>query len=78
MRESKKKKKTQVDFSRGVRSQPSNYAVYATGFFKTDSFRLEQSFYENAGRGGVSNREKKIGGSQKHFIKLIGQRVAGL
>ena len=25
----KKKKKTQVDFSRGVRSQPSNYAVYA-------------------------------------------------
>ena len=34
MRESKKKKKTQVDFSLGgggggVRSQPSNYAVYA-------------------------------------------------
>ena len=27
--ESKKRKKTQVDFSRGVRSQPSNYAVYA-------------------------------------------------
>ena len=27
----KKKKKTQVDFSRGVRSQPSNYAVYAPG-----------------------------------------------
>ena len=25
----KRKKKTQVDFSRGVRSQPSNYAVYA-------------------------------------------------
>ena len=25
----KKKKKTQVDLSRGVRSQPSNYAVYA-------------------------------------------------
>ena len=32
----KKKKKTQVDFSRGVRSQPSNYAVYApvTGNFR--------------------------------------------
>ena len=29
--ESKKRKKTQVDFSRGVRSQPSNYAVYAPG-----------------------------------------------
>ena len=29
MGETKKKKKYAVDFSRGVRSQPSNYAVYA-------------------------------------------------
>ena len=30
-KQKERKKKTQVDFSRGVRSQPSNYAVYAPG-----------------------------------------------
>ena len=63
--------KTQVDFSRGVRSQPSNYAVYAP---EEESWCScdEDACHERtrrAGRGAVDQKFVKYLSESSNFVK---------